>query len=79
MRAVIKALNKKVVERKKEEHELLCSYFKEVKCFKDLNASMNDLLKLIHCIKLQFIPRHEVLFRIGEHGSTFYVSLSGKS
>ena len=56
----------------------MCRYFKDVKCFSDLNIGMNDLLKLINCIKLQYVPKHEVLFRMGESGSTFYVSLTGK-
>lgn len=35
------------------------------------------MLKLINCITLQYVPKHEVLFRIGETGTTFYVSLTG--
>ena len=37
------------------------------------------MLKLINCVKLQFVPKHEILFRIGEFGTTFYVSLTGKA
>lgn len=78
MRSVVKALNKKAASRNQSEHDQLFNYFKGVKCFTDLDISKNDLLKLIHCIKLQFVPKHEVLFRIGDQGQTFYVSLSGK-
>ena len=78
MRIVVKALGKTSNDRNKYENEQLYKYFKDVKCFKDLNIGMNDLLKLINCITLQYVPKHEVLFRLGEYGTTFYVSLAGK-
>ena len=56
---------------------LLCDYFKEVKCFKDINLSSKDFVKLIHYITLQFLPCYEVLFNLGDIGSSFYVCLSG--
>ena len=78
MRPVVKALYKLATERNKFENEILLEYFKEVSCFKDLNISMNDLLKLINCVTLQYVPKHEVLFRYGDFGTSFYVSLTGK-
>ena len=78
MRLVVKALNKDALDRNKYENEELYRYFKEVKCFKDLNIGVSDLMKLINCITLLYVPKHEVLFRVGEQGTTFYVSLTGK-
>ena len=51
----------------------------QVKCFRDLKIANHDLLKVIHEIKCIHVPKHEVLFRIGERGTTFYIQVSGRS
>lgn len=79
MRPIVKALNKAAADRGKDENKQLCAYFADVKCFRDLNCTQTDMLKLINCVTLQFVPKHEILFRIGEFGTTFYVSLTGKA
>ena len=50
MRPIVKALYKQSEKRNKGDNEILGKYFKEIKCFKDLNISKHDLLKLINCI-----------------------------
>ena len=78
MRLIVKGLNKDATDRCKTENESLIKYFRNVKCFKDLNIGSNDLLKLINCITLLYVPKNEVLFRMGELGQQFYVALTGK-
>ena len=44
----------------------MCDYFKEIKCFKDLNFGMSDLVKVLQVSTVMFVPKQQVLFRIGE-------------
>lgn len=78
MRHVIKGLNKEPQDRSKADIETLIEYFSGVKAFKDLKISYADFAKIIYAIKCQFVPKHEVLFRYGDRGTTFYVCLSGQ-
>ena len=79
MRAAVKSLNKKPDDRTKYDHKTLTAFFLTVKCFKDLNISMKDLKKVIDVTNNVYIPKHEVLFRHGDHGTAFFICLSGKS
>lgn len=78
MRASVKGLTKDPVQRNKYDNENLYAFFKGVKCFKDLKIGMNDLLKVINVTRCVFVPRNEVLFRHGDHGTAFFVCISGK-
>lgn len=78
IRPIVKGLNKPSADRNKSDNEALCDYFKDIKCFKDLNFGMSDLLKVVQVSTLTFVPKQQVLFRIGELGLTFYICLSGK-
>ena len=77
VRPVVKGLEKDPADRDKVDNEFLCGYFSNLKLFKELNISQNELLKVINVSTCHFVPRHEVLFRIDERGSTFFVCLSG--
>jgi len=57
---------------------MLCKYFQEVKCFKDLDIRKNDMLRIVHSIECIYVPKQEFLFRVGDRGQTFFVCLSGK-
>ena len=37
----------------------------------------NDVLRVVNATSLAFVGQHEILFRIGEYGRSFYVCLSG--
>ena len=52
MRPIVKSLNKYPADRRRDENKQLFEYFQEVKCFKDLNSTQSDMIKLINCIKL---------------------------
>ena len=78
VRPIVKALNKPSHDRSKLENLKTCDYFKDVDSFKDLNFGINDLLKVVTVSTLEFVPKEQVLFRIGELGRTFYICLSGK-
>ena len=77
VRPVVKGLEKDPADRDKVDNEFLCQYFSNLKLFKELNISQNELLKVINVSTCHFVPRHEVLFRVDERGSTFFVCLSG--
>ena len=79
MRPVIKALTKDQSDRSKVENDLLLNYFKKLGCFADLKISNSDLLRNIASIECFWLPKHEVLFRIGDRGRNFYIQLSGRS
>lgn len=78
VRPIVKGLNKPQADRNNFDYECICNYFKDLKCFSDLNFGTNDLMKVIQVSTLMFVPRQQVLFRIGELGLTFYICLSGK-
>ena len=79
MRPVIKALSKDQSDRSKIENDILLNYFKKLNCFADLKISNADLLRNIASIECFWLPKHEVLFRIGDRGRNFYIQLSGRS
>ena len=37
----------------------------------------SDILKVVNATQLACVPKHSVLFKVGERGHCFYVSLSG--
>ena len=77
VRPVVKALLKEPLERMGHEIQTTCEYFSEIRCFKDLKISQHDLIRLVQETKCEFVPKNEVLFRLGDRGYTFYICLSG--
>ena len=57
VRPIVKGLNKQSADRNKFDNEALCDYFKDIKCFKDLNFGMNDLLRVVQVSTLKFVPK----------------------
>ena len=78
VRPIVKGLIKPQADRNYADKEAMCDYFKEIKCFKDLNFGMSDLVKVLQVSTIMFVEKQQVLFRIGEQGLTFYICLSGK-
>lgn len=79
MRPIVKALHKKVEKRNKMDFDALVDYFKGVKCFREIHISYHDMVRLTNCVTLRFVPQHDVVYRIGDFGQSFYVQLSGIS
>lgn len=77
VRPIVKALNKEPIDRANHEIHGVCEYFSDVRCFKDLKISQHDLVRLVKETKCQFVPKNEVLFRLGDRGYTFFICLSG--
>ena len=58
VRPVVKGLEKDPADRDKVDNEFLCGYFPNLKLFKELNISQNELLKVINVSTCHFVPRH---------------------
>ena len=39
----------------------------------------NNLLKVVNSATIACVPKYDILFRIGERGRCFYISLTGKA
>ena len=79
MRPLIKGLSKECTSRSAEEKKKLVAYFRNLSCFSDLSFAHNDsdILKIVNATSVACSPKHTVLFKIGDRGHCFYVSLSG--
>ena len=81
IRPIIRALTKEPSLRSSVENKSLIKYFRERSCFKDLTISSQDgnLLKVVNSATIACVPKYDILFRIGERGRCFYISLTGKA
>lgn len=68
-----------ISDRTQKDVQLLVSYFKEIKCFKELNFKNSELMKVIAQMKTQFIPKHTIIFNIGDYGDCFYITIHGSN
>ena len=80
LRPVVKGLIKDPGDRTKIDNEHLYNFFKDIKCFDSAKNNSTDwLMKVINAMSCVFVPKHEVLFRIGDRGRHVYICISGRS
>lgn len=63
--------------RRLEDLQELSELVKNIKFFKDLNLSNNDLCDLMLNCHFQKVDKNENVFDIGDEGETFYIIIRG--